>query len=218
MCGRYTLTKPIKTIISHFEAQSFKGEYLERYNIAPTQSMPVVVSLDGNRELEIMRWGLLPSWSKDPKTHSLLINTRAETIQEKPSFRSSFKSRRCLVPTDGFYEWTKKDSGKVPYWIHMTDERLFAFAGIWSEWGKGEDIIRSFSIITTEANSKLKSLHHRMPVILDPGKYGSWLDIDQSNPETLLKPYPSKTMSYREVSLRVNSPMNDDLECLNLPT
>lgn len=148
MCGRYTLTKPLKTIISHLEAQSFRGEYLKRYNIAPTQSMPVVVSPDGNRELEIMRWGLIPSWAKDPKTQSPLINARAETIQEKPSFRSSFKSRRCLVPTDGFYEWTKTDSGKVPYRIYMTDEGLFAFAGIWSEWGKGEDSVRSFSIIT----------------------------------------------------------------------
>jgi putative SOS response-associated peptidase YedK len=214
MCGRYTLTKPLKTIISHLEAKSFKGEYLERYNIAPTQSMPVVVAHDGNRELEIMRWGLIPSWSKDPKTQSLLINARAETIQEKPSFRSSFKKRRCLVPADGFYEWTKRDSGKVPYWIHMTDEGLFAFAGIWSEWGKGEDSLRSFSIITTEANSKLKSLHDRMPVIIGPENYAAWLDSAQKDPASLLNAYPSEQMAYHEVSLRVNSPKNDDPECL----
>ena len=101
---------------------------MERYNIAPTQSMPVIVTPDGIRVMETMRWGLIPSWVKDPETQSLLINARAETIQEKPSFRSSFKSRRCLVPADGFYEWTKRENGKVPYWIHMTDEGLFAFA------------------------------------------------------------------------------------------
>lgn len=214
MCGRYTLTKPLKTIISHFEAQSFKGEYLERYNIAPTQSLPVVVSLDGTRELEIMRWGLIPSWSKDPKTQSPLINARAETIQEKPSFRSSFKSRRCLIPTDGFYEWTKRDNGKVPYRIFLEGERLFAFAGVWSEWGKGADCLRSFSIITTEANSKLESIHHRMPVILDPENYDHWLDSSQSDPVTLLNAYSSERIAYQEVSLKVNSPKNDDPECL----
>ena len=214
MCGRYTLTKPLKTIMAHFEAQSFKGEYLERYNIAPTQLMPVVVAPDGQRKIEIMRWGLIPSWSKDPNTQSLLINARAETTQEKPSFRSSFKKRRCLVPADGFYEWTKGESGKVPYRIYMTGEGLFAFAGIWSEWGKGEDSIRSFSIITTEANSKLKSLHDRMPVILDPRDYATWLDSSQSDPASLLNAYPSEKMAYHEVSLRVNSPKNDDPECL----
>ncbi len=214
MCGRYTLRKPLKEVIAHFEAQSFKGEYLERYNIAPTQLLPVVVDNNGNRELEVMRWGLIPSWAKDSKTQSLLINARAETIQEKPSFRSSFKSRRCLVPADGFYEWTKRNGGKVPYWIHMTDEGLFAFAGIWSEWGKGEELIRSFSIITTGANSRLKSLHDRMPVILAPENYTTWLDSSHKNPVSLLHAYPSEEMAYHEVSLRVNSPLNDDPECL----
>ncbi len=214
MCGRYTLTQPLKSVMAHFEAQSFKGEYLERYNIAPTQSMPVVVAPEGHRELEVMRWGLIPSWAKDLKTQSPLINARAETVQEKPSFRSSFKSRRCLVPTDGFYEWVKRDGGKVPYRIFLAGDGLFAFAGIWSEWGTGEDSLRSFSIITTEANSKLKPLHHRMPVILDPTNYDHWLDASHSNPASLLNPYPSEAMAYHEVSLRVNSPKNDDPECL----
>jgi len=214
MCGRYTLTKPLKTIISHFEAQLFKGNYMERYNIAPTQSLPVIVTPDGIRVMETMRWGLIPSWVKDPETQSLLINARAETIQEKPSFQSSLKSRRCLVPADGFYEWVKGENGKVPHWIHMTDEGLFAFAGIWSEWGMGEDIIRSFSIITTEANSKLKSLHHRMPIILYPENYCHWLDSSQKEPVSLLTEYPLEEMAYHEVSLRVNSPKNGDPECL----
>jgi len=214
MCGRYTLTKPKKSIESHFQAALPKGEYRERYNIAPTQVMPVVVSAHDERAFEAMRWGLIPSWAKDLKTQSPLINARAETIQEKPSFRSSFKKRRCLVPADGFYEWTKRDSGKVPYRIYLEGEGIFAFAGIWSEWGKEDELLRSFSIITTEANSALKSLHDRMPVILDPENYDHWLDSSQKDPVSLLTAYPPERLAYHEVSLRVNSPKNDDPECL----
>ena len=213
MCGRFGFAVPKSEVMAHFEAQAFRGNYLERYNIAPTQSSPVVVASDGNREIEMMRWGLIPSWVKDLKKQSPMINARAETITEKPSFRSSFKSRRCLVPADGFYEWVKKDNGKAPYWIYKTDEGLFAFAGIWSEWGVGEDLIRSFSIITTGANEKLKPLHHRMPVILDPEDYTRWLDPGESNPASLLNAYPSEKIAFHEVSLRVNSPKHDDPEC-----
>ena len=123
MCGRYTLTKPKKSIESHFQATLRMEEYRERYNIAPTQVLPVVVSPHDEREIEVMRWGLIPSWAKD--TQSPLINARAETIHEKPSFRSSFKTRRCLVPADGFYEWTKGENGKVPYRIYLEGEGLF---------------------------------------------------------------------------------------------
>jgi len=216
MCGRYTLTKPKKAIESHFQATLLKGEFRERYNIAPTQVMPVVVSSPAQREIETMRWGLIPSWAKDLKTQSPLINARAETVHEKPSFRSSFKSRRCLVPADGFYEWTKKNGGKVPYRIYLASEGLFAFAGIWAEWGKGDEGIRSFSIITTEANSALQSIHHRMPVILNPDNYEHWLDASATQEDlvALLNPYPSELMAYHEVSLKVNSPKNDDPECL----
>ena len=213
MCGRFGFAVPKSSVMAHFEAQAFRGDYMERYNVAPTQSSPVVVASDGNREIEMMRWGLIPSWVKDLKQLSPLINARAETIQEKPSFRSSFKSRRCLVPADGFYEWAKKDNGKAPYWIYKTDEGLFAFAGIWSEWGVGEDLIRSFSIITTSANEKLKSLHHRMPVILDPEDYTRWLDPSSSDPTSLLNAYSSEKIAFHEVSLRVNSPKHDDPEC-----
>jgi len=216
MCGRYTLAKPKKSIESHFRAQLPKGEHRERYNIAPTQALPVVVASHDARAMEAMRWGLVPSWTKDIKTQSPLINARAETIREKPSFRSSFKSRRCLVPADGFYEWVKKDSGKVPYRIHLASEGLFAFAGIWAEWGKDDERLRSFSIITTGANSALQSLHHRMPVILAPDTYDLWLDASatQEDVAALLNPYPSELMAYHEVSLKVNSPRNDDPECL----
>lgn len=216
MCGRYTLTKPKKSIESHFRAQLPKGAHRQRYNIAPTQSLPVVVASHDEREMETMRWGLVPSWTKDLKTQSPLINARAETIQEKPSFKNSFKTKRCLVPADGFYEWVQKDSGKVPYRIHLAGEALFAFAGIWAEWGKDDARLRSFAILTTEANSVLQSLHHRMPVILAPETYGRWLDASATQEEltTLLKPYPSELMAYHEVSLKVNSPRNDDPECL----
>ena len=216
MCGRFGFAVPKSEVMAHFEAQAFRGDYMERYNVAPTQSSPVVIAPDGNREIEMMRWGLIPSWVKDLKKQSPLINARAETITEKPSFRSSFKSRRCLVPATGFYEWSQvgKGNGKAPYWIYKTDEGLFAFAGIWSEWGVGEDLIRSFSIITTGANDKLKALHHRMPVILDPEDYSRWLDPAQNDPVSLLNAYPSERMAFHEVSLRVNSPKNDDSECM----
>jgi len=213
MCGRFGFAVPKSSLMAHFEAQSFRGDYLERYNVAPTQSVPVVVAPEGERIIEVMRWGLIPSWAKDLKKQSPLINARAETITEKPSFRSSFKSRRCLVPADGFYEWVPKDNGKAPYWIYKTDEGLFAFAGIWSEWGQGEDVIRSFSIITTGANEKLKALHDRMPVILDPEDYARWLDPALQDPVSLLKAYPPEQMAYHEVSLRVNSPKHDDPAC-----
>lgn len=216
MCGRYTLTKPKKSIESHFRAQLPKGEHRQRYNIAPTQSLPVIVSHHDERKIEAMRWGLVPSWTKDLKTQSPLINARAETIQEKPSFKNSFKTKRCLVPADGFYEWVKKDHSKVPYWIHLAGEGLFAFAGIWTEWGKGDARLRSFAILTTEANSVLQCLHHRMPVILALDTYDPWLDASATQEEltAFLKPYPSGLMAYHEVSLKVNSPRNDGPECL----
>lgn len=216
MCGRYTLTKPKKSLESHFRAQLPKGEHRQRYNIAPTQALPVVVASHGARAMEAMRWGLVPSWAKDLKSQSPLINARAETLQEKPSFKNSFQTKRCLVPADGFYEWVKQDSGKVPYWIHLAGEELFAFAGIWAEWGKGDECLRSFAIITTEANSALQSLHHRMPVILDSDTFDSWLDASATQEEltAFLKPYPSELMAFHQVSLKVNAPRNDDPECL----
>lgn len=183
-----------------------------RYNAAPTQRMPVVRVFDGKRELVLLRWGLIPSWAKDPKIGNSLINARGETVHEKPAFRSAFKARRCLVPADGFYEWRKLSGGsKQPYRITMADSSPFAFAGLWERWDKGDEPLETFTIITTTANVLVAPIHDRMPVILDPADYDAWLESqDTTIPMALLQPYPAKRMSAYPVSTRVNSPRNDD--------
>ena len=162
------------------------------------------------------RWGLIPSWAKDLKIGYSTINARAETVDTKPSFRSAFKKRRCLVPADGFYEWQKVDSSKQSYRITLKDEGIFAFAGLWELW-KGEEKIESFTIIVTDANDFLRPIHDRMPVILEPADYDFWLDGEVQSVETLkglLKPYSSEKMTTYPVSKRVNSPKNDDPACI----
>jgi putative SOS response-associated peptidase YedK len=216
MCGRYTLTKPAKSIQSHFGQIEFKFDHKERYNIAPTQECPVVVVREGHRELMPLRWGLVPPWARDETMASKMINARAETIQEKPSFRQSFKNKRCLVPADGFIEWGKTQSGKQPYYFTRRDNELFAFAGIWSEWKKDGVSLWTFSIITTDCNSLVQPIHHRMPVILAPGDYETWLNA-ASNAKTLqslLAPFPANLMEKIAVSQEINSVKNDRMECL----
>jgi putative SOS response-associated peptidase YedK len=171
-----------------------------------------VVEEDDKRKLEILHWGLIPSWARDPAIGNKMINARAETVPKKPSFRSAFKKRRCLVLADGFYEWQKTDDGKQPYHIKMQDDSPFAFAGLWETWKNGEEI-RSCTIITTDANDLMSEIHHRMPVILHPEDYAMWLDpdFDEKEPLTsLLKPYPADTMEAYAVSRRVNKPSNNE--------
>ena len=191
-------------------------DFKERYNIAPTQEIPAVVSNNGGRELLPMRWGLIPSWAKDGKTNSPLINARSETIQEKPSFTSSFKSKRCLIPADGFYEWIKSDKAKIPYHIHLVDNHLFAFAGIWAEWKNEKESIQSAAIITTEANSLLKKIHERMPVILSPTDYGSWLapSTKEDTLTSLLRTGFNENLVFHQVSKKVNSYKADGPDCI----
>ncbi len=191
-------------------------EHQERYNIAPTQKAPVVLNRQGQRELVGMRWGLIPSWASDAKTNSPLINARAETVHEKPSFNQSYTGKRSLIPADGFIEWQKNKKGKIPYYITLKNKNLFAFAGIWSEWGKNGEALRSYSIITTECNSLLEPIHERMPVILAPSDYDAWLN-PLTNPEQLhglLRPFPSDYMEPRVISAAINSYKNDRAECL----
>lgn len=214
MCGRYSLTKPIKTLKEHFQAIALEMDHDKRYNIAPSQSVPIVVAGEQEREIHAMRWGLIPSWAKDPALGNRLINARAETVHEKPSFRSSLKKQRCLVPADGFYEWQTRDKGKVPQYIRLRTGGLFAFAGLWSEWDSGTEIMRTFTIITTGANQELESVHHRMPVILRPKDYDDWLTTSQHNPGTLLKPLEEGFLDHYEISKTVNSPKNDSEECI----
>ena len=165
--------------------------------------------------MKLYRWGLIPSWAKDPGIGSKLINARAETAAEKPSFRSAFKHRRCLIPATGFYEWGKTDSVKQPFFIRMQDTKPFAFAGLWERWhGTNDSNIDSCTILTTEANDVLSTLHNRMPVILDPDAYELWLNTDKARLKRLMKPYRSEPLTVYPVSTYVNKPQNDDLKCI----
>ena len=174
MCGRYTLRTPVDSLVEAFDIVDYPSSLTPSYNIAPTQEVAAVVEEDEKRKLEMFHWGLIPSWAKDPSIGNKMINARAETVSEKPSFRKAFKVRRCLILADGFYEWQKTDNGKQPYYIKMQDDSPFAFAGLWEIWQNGEEI-RSATIITTEANDLMNEIHHRMPVILPPEDYGMWL-------------------------------------------
>jgi putative SOS response-associated peptidase YedK len=171
MCGRYTLRTPVETLAKEFGIIGPLPEVQARYNVAPTQEVVAVLSEDALRHLEMLRWGLIPSWADDPAIGSRMINARSETAAEKPFFRRAFKKSRCLILADGFYEWQKTANGKQPYYIRMEDGSPFAFAGLWESWGKHGEEIRSCAILTTDANDLVGEIHHRMPVILPPDNY-----------------------------------------------
>lgn len=212
MCGRFSLSTTAHVLVEQFDLIEVPEDYHLRYNIAPTQ--PVVVLSDGRvRRLEYFIWGLIPSWAKDPSIGNRLINARAETIDQKPSFRNAFKKRRCLIIADGFCEWKKEGKVKTPIYIRLKSRKPFAFAGLWEVWRdpEGQKVL-SCTIITCEPNAFMKRFHHRMPVILPPEAYDEWLDTSKYDPESLkkwLKPYPAKEMEAYEVSRMVNSPEND---------
>ncbi len=210
MCGRYTLTKSIKTIESHFKPVRMSLKYSPSFNIAPSQTSLVVTKLSDGLQLTGMKWGLIPSWSKDAQMGNKLINARSETLHEKPSFRESFKNKRCLIPADGFIEW----KGKHPHYIRLKTQGLLAFAGLWSTWDSGDDPLNTYTIITTEANKKLSPLHSRMPVILHPENYEEWLTAESNTLSSLLTPCPDNGLEYFEISTAVNSPKNNDPEFL----
>lgn len=215
MCGRYTLKTPVEALAEKFGVEE-TPDIAPSYNIAPTQDVAAVLSEDGKRKLDVLHWGLIPSWADDPQIGGRMINARAETVAEKPSFRSAFRHRRCLIPADGFYEWRKTGGGKQPHYIRMGDGSPFAFAGLWERWRNGREI-RSCIIITTGANELVGEVHDRMPVILHPEDYDLWLDpdFDERDPlTTLLKPYPADEMEAYPVSRYVNSPSNDDPACV----
>ena len=192
-----------------------------RFNIAPTQAVPVVrAGADGRREWAHCRWGLIPSWAKDLKIGARMINARSETAADKPSFKKALASRRCLVPSDGFYEWAKTPDGKQPFHIRFSDRRAFAFAGLWERWHqKPGEIVESFTILTTSPNSVTAPIHDRMPVILGPEYWEEWLGASPLSParrERLFAPYAPDEMEAVAVSKRVNSPANDDVGCLEM--
>jgi putative SOS response-associated peptidase YedK len=219
MCGRFTLFEPDKILSREFGVSNFTPPS-PRYNIAPSQPVAAVrVAPAGTgRELALLRWGLIPSWSKDPSIGNRLINARAETAREKPSFRNAFRRHRCLIPTNGFFEWQRQERGKQPYFVRMRDERLFAFAGLWDRWESPDKVaIETCTILTTAANAALAPIHDRMPVILPPEAYTRWLDTALLNTDSLahlLVPFQSEGMVALPVSPRVNSPNIDDEMCI----
>ena len=214
MCGRYTMSIPAETLAQHFGLEAVP-DVAPRFNIAPTQAA-AVVRLSTAREVPVLdhlRWGLVPSWAKDASGAGRLINARAETAADKPSFRSAFRHRRCLVPADGFYEWRTEGGAKQPYRIARPDGAPIAFAGLWERWGKGDEPLETFTILTTAANAVLQPLHDRMPVILDPADYALWLDPTATDPalvEPLLTAAPDDALTYYPVGRAVNSFGNDD--------
>lgn len=218
MCGRFTQHHSEEELIKRFEIEELKelaDEFVlqERFNIAPSQQLPVVVEADGQRVLEGMKWGLVPFWAKDTKIGYSMINARCETVAQKPSFRAAFKRRRCLIPADGFYEWQRDGKTKTPFHFRMKDDRIFAFAGLWEEWNSHDtgEILHSCTIITTRANSVVEPVHERMPVILKPEWEEAWLDTELDDTDELkqmLKPFAADEMEAVQVSTDVNSPKN----------
>ena len=214
MCGRFQLSIKGKQMSERFDVEVFDELYKPNYNCAPSQRLPIITN-DQPEILSYFNWGLIPYWAKDSKVGFRNINTRAETISEKPSYRESFRKRRCLIPANGFYEW-RKDSNKTPYRIFVKETELFAIAGIWDTWKSTESkVINSFSIITTNANSIVASIHNRMPVILKPENEQSWLmENDTVLLNKLLVPYSSHCMGAYSISKKVNSPTNNNGEII----
>jgi putative SOS response-associated peptidase YedK len=212
MCGRFVLTADPELIQQAFNLDSVP-ELAPRYNIAPTQAVPVITN-ESPRELVFYRWGLIPSWAKEPEIGNKMINARLEGIEDKPAFRAAFKRRRCIVPASGFYEWKKLDEkNKAPMYIQVKDQQVFGFAGLWEVWHApdgGE--WRSFTILTTDANDFMRPIHDRMPVILQPHDYSAWLEPGEksaSDLKPLLRQYEPEAMKAHEVSKLVNKPSAD---------
>lgn len=222
MCGRFALTSGEQLLLELFGLEEIP-DMAPRYNIAPTQPVAALreKSSGSGRELAHFRWGLIPSWAKDPAIGNRMINARSETAAEKPSFRSAIRRKRCLVVTDGFYEWKKSPGGrggKQPYFIGMADKKPFAFGGIWETWNDrdgGE--VESCAILTTTPNELLETIHDRMPVILKPQDYDVWLDgkmQDMARLSKLFSPFDARQMDAYPVSTVVNSPRNDTPDCV----
>jgi putative SOS response-associated peptidase YedK len=217
MCGRFSLTADIQKVAMRFDAHVFNADWHPRFNIAPGQSVLAVIQ-EEERKLVSMQFGFIPHWAKERKTGYSMINARAETISQKSSFRQSFKSKRCLIPADGFYEWQEKGKHKLPYRIALKSDALFAFAGIWDSWTNEEGtVIQSMAIITTQGNALTLQLHDRMPVILHEKDEALWLSPNATETkglESLLVPYPESEMKLFRVSPMVNSWRNDSPDCL----
>ncbi|KAA3664236.1 MAG: SOS response-associated peptidase [Chloroflexi bacterium] len=222
MCGRFALISDTETLIDEFgvapETLTALPPSVPRYNVAPTQPVAAIrLNPNKKRELTFFQWGLIPSWAKDIKMGSRMINARGETVAEKPSFRAAFKRRRCIIPADGFYEWQKLSSRKQPMYIHQANGAPFALAGLWEMWRSPDgDALQTCTIITTTPNELMAPIHNRMPVILEREDFDMWLDPGDC-PEQglhLIRPFPSEKMAAHPVSTFVNRPINDAPQCI----
>lgn len=207
MCGRMAITLPQDAMAQVFDAVPANDlPDVPNYNVCPTVQVHTVTSSGGSRVLRPMRWGFIPHWYETPTAGPLLINARAESIAEKPAFRAACRSRRCLVPASGFYEWTRLEDGtKLPWFIHRTDGAPMAFAGVWQDWERGEERLTTVAIVTTGANGSMAKIHHRMPVILEPGDWRLWLGEDAGKAAPLMTAAPEGTVTAYRVDPAVNS-------------
>jgi putative SOS response-associated peptidase YedK len=219
MCGRFTLTVPVESLIERFQVNQVPFDYQPRYNIAPGQHITAVISHEGKNRIGQLKWGLIPSWAKDDKIGYKMINAKAETIQEKPAFRNAFKKRRCIIPADGFYEWKRNEDGsKQPMRIMLKDNSIFGMAGLYETWIASDgQKVHSCTIITTKPNGLMEQIHDRMPVILRIEDEGIWLDRGKADLEllqSLLEPYPEEEMFAYPVHPMVGNVKNDVPECI----
>ena len=222
MCGRFVQFSSLRTLETYFQIDSIATDVIASYNIAPTHEVVTIIHYHGRR-LAKLNWGLVPSWAKDLAGASRLINARAETVAQKPSFRAAFKRRRCLIVADGFYEWQGEKGSKQPYFIALPSKQPFAFAGLWETWKSKEasdsdPLYKSCTILTTAASESLQQIHHRMPVILQPEAYEKWLDPELQEPdqlEVVLQNCHVRKMQYYPVSKLVNRVQNNSPTCIN---
>ena len=221
MCGRFVSKAKKEEIEREFKLKIGDSNFASpRYNIAPTQIINAIAEIENTREISSFIWGLIPHWAKDDSISNKLINARAETLREKPSFREAFARRRCIIPASGFYEWQKTSKGaKQPFYFYLKEKEIFGFAGLWEEWldKQNGELTETCTIITTEANEVLKPIHDRMPVILKMGDYDFWLDEkvkDTSKLQNLLVSYPAVEMDSHAVSRSINSPAADSEELI----
>ncbi len=220
MCGRYSLAVSFEELSQYFRLSDEDGNLEPHYNIAPSQNVPVVRLLNGKRALASLHWGLIPHWAKDLSIGNRLINARSETADQKPSFRSALRSRRCLIPASGFFEWKKDGKNKQPFYIFRKDGAPLALAGLWEHWQNqdGTQIIESCTILTTVANDLVARLHDRMPVILNPEDFDLWLDPAEHHTDKitpLLRPIDPSQLTMHSVSRYVNKPGNQGPECIS---
>jgi len=214
MCGRYALYGPVSRLRECFDAEPEGFKFEPRWNAAPMQWLPVVrEEPGGKRVIQLMRWGLVPTWATDESIATRLINARSESLAEKPSFRAAFRRRRCIVPANGFYEWKLVGNTKLPFYIHPVEDELFGLGGVWEHWTRPADGvgIDTFTIITTNASTAIRAVHDRMPLILEPATYSAWLDgatpLEQAH--DLMQPSPGLTLTLHPVSRAVSNVRNE---------